>query len=488
MQMNIQILLFIFATLMCVQGYKSFIKEEYNLSLIYILLIGILLRVLSASDPFVHSWDERYHFLVAKNLCDNAFEPQLYVKTLLDYDFKQWGANHIWLHKPPFALWMIALSFKIFGISEFAGRLPSLFCSVACIYLTFQIAMHLLNQQKIALIAAFLHAINGIIIELSAGRDATDHIDTIFFFILELSLYLSLCYSRQNNRILWVSIGILTGIAVLTKWYVGLFILPMFFLANVKENEILKTILKCILLFIIALPLFYSWQVYTMNRFPNEAMWEKAYNFKHFFEAIEGHGHTWWYHIDKARIIWNELIYIIFAWFVSKWFLNPFQKIYYFLGIWVVIPYSIFSMSVTKMTGYVLFTAPAFFIMIGMFIIQKDSWFAKNKYLKYLPIIILLLSIRYSMERVKPFQDRTSLLTEKEQILNYKKQIPNSKTVIFNTKSFIEIMFYTDFVAYEKLPSPIEIETIKKQGYAIAIVRSENIPNYILNDASILKL
>lgn len=461
--------------------------NSYN-SLIYILLVGILLRFLSASDPLVHCWDERYHFLVAKNLCNNWLEPRLYAQTLLDYDYKQWGANHIWLHKPPFALWMIALSFKMFGISEFTGRLPSLLGSIAGIYLTYQIAMLLLNHQKAALISSFLQAINGTVIELSAGRDATDHVDTIFFFILELSLYLSLRYHRQNNRILLVSIGILTGIAVMTKWYVGLFILPMFFLANFDKNKIVETILKCILLFIISLPLFYSWQVYTMSHFAKEAIWEKSYNFKHFFEALEGHGHPWWYHLDKARIIWNECIYIIFAWFSIQWFLNPSQKKYYFLGFWILIPYLIFSMSATKMTGYVLFTAPAFFIITSLFIIQNEAYFLKNKYFKYLPIIIIILSIRYSIERVKPFQNTEKLAIEKQQIMNYNKQLNNPKTVIFNTKNFIEIMFYTDFVAYEKLPSQADIESIRKQGYVIAILKSDNLPNYILNDPHILKL
>ncbi|MEY4934579.1 MAG: hypothetical protein RIS64_938 [Bacteroidota bacterium] len=37
--------------------------------------------------------------------------------------------------------------------------------------------MLLLNQQKVALIAAFLHASNGFIIELSMRRDATNRID-----------------------------------------------------------------------------------------------------------------------------------------------------------------------------------------------------------------------------------------------------------------------------------------------------------------------
>jgi 4-amino-4-deoxy-L-arabinose transferase len=416
-------------------------------------------------------------------------EPQLYAQPLLDYDYKQWGSNHIWLHKPPFALWMIALSFKIGGVSEFTGRVPSFFCSTASIYLTFQIAMLLLNHKKGALIAAFLHAINGTIIELSAGRDATDHVDTIFFFILEWSFYLGLRYAHQKNPLLLISIGILTGIAVLTKWYVGFFVIPMFFISNINKNNLLKIIFKCILLFIISLPLFYSWQVYIAQSFPKEALWEKSYNLKHFFEPLEGHGQAWWYYIDRARIIWNELIYLIFGWFLTQWVKNPFQKKYYFLGIWILIPYTIFSASVTKMTGYVLFTAPAFFIIISLFIIQNEGAFSKNKYLKYLPILILLLSIRYGIERVKPFQIQNieKLRIEKQQIMGYKNQISNPKTVIFNAKNCIEIMFYTDFVAYEKLPSPVEIETIQKEGYSIAVLKNANLPNYILNDKHILK-
>jgi hypothetical protein len=96
--------------------------------------------------------------------------------------------------------------------------------------------------------------------------------------------------------------------------------------------------------------------------------------------------------------------------------------------------------------------------------------------------------MRYSIERVKPFQNRDSLGIEKKQIMDYKKQISNSKTVIFNATHFIEVMFYTDWVAYEKVPSPMEIERIRKQGYEIAIVKRDNLPNYILNDEHILKL
>jgi Dolichyl-phosphate-mannose-protein mannosyltransferase len=267
-----QISLFVFSVILYRLSYKYYASEKYDFSLASILIGGILLRLLMMNDPFLHTWDERYHFLVAKNLLNNPIEPKLYAKALLDYNYRSWASNHIWLHKPPFALWTIAFSFKIFGMSEFAGRLPSLFFSISCVYWTHQIALLLFKNRKIAIIAAFLHSINGLILEIGAGRISTDHIDTTFFFLLECSVYLSLCHYRQNKYSLLIIIGMLTGIAVLTKWYIGLFIIPLFFLSNISKERVWKTIVQTILIAIISIPFFYTWQNYIMSYFPQEAI------------------------------------------------------------------------------------------------------------------------------------------------------------------------------------------------------------------------
>jgi 4-amino-4-deoxy-L-arabinose transferase-like glycosyltransferase len=77
-------------------------------------------------DHFLILWDEQYHALVAKNMLKNPFKPTLYPVELLDYDYRNWSANYIWLHKQPLFLWQIALSLKIFGTTELAVRLPSI--------------------------------------------------------------------------------------------------------------------------------------------------------------------------------------------------------------------------------------------------------------------------------------------------------------------------------------------------------------------------
>ena len=81
-----------------------------------ILLTAFLIRMDAAFMRSLHPWDERFHVLVAKNLLDHPLTPTLYRVPALDYDARDWTANHVWLHKPPGALWLMAGSMGIFGV------------------------------------------------------------------------------------------------------------------------------------------------------------------------------------------------------------------------------------------------------------------------------------------------------------------------------------------------------------------------------------
>src|SRR5687768_11870528 len=103
------ILLFIVAVVL-------FLKGKTGLSLIVLTVGGFVLRLLMTNtDPFIYDWDEQYHALVAKNLADHPGIPKLYSEPLLHPEEMRWDKNHIWLHKPPLFLWLIAMSIKIFG-------------------------------------------------------------------------------------------------------------------------------------------------------------------------------------------------------------------------------------------------------------------------------------------------------------------------------------------------------------------------------------
>ena len=80
-------------------------------------------------SPYLFTWDEVFHGLVAKNLIKHPLTPTLYDKTLFPLGLS-WSGTTIWLHKQPWFLWQMAISIKLFGTNAFAVRLPGLLYTV----------------------------------------------------------------------------------------------------------------------------------------------------------------------------------------------------------------------------------------------------------------------------------------------------------------------------------------------------------------------
>lgn len=135
-------------------SWRNFSRGNTALAITLLMICGFLLRIYTASDFYLHTWDERYHALVAKNMIQKPFKPMLYSNPVLAYDYTNWTGNHIWLHKQPLALWLMGLSMWIFGENEIALRIPSILFTTAGIWLTFHIGKNLLDK-KTGYIAAF---------------------------------------------------------------------------------------------------------------------------------------------------------------------------------------------------------------------------------------------------------------------------------------------------------------------------------------------
>jgi 4-amino-4-deoxy-L-arabinose transferase-like glycosyltransferase len=184
-------------------------------------------------DYYLHPWDEAYHALAAKNLLHNLFIPTLFEHPVFNYDYTDWSANHIWVHKPPLTLWLIMVSLKLFGINEIAVRLPSIILSSIGIFLTYYIAKQFYNE-KVGLLASFFYAINGVLIELATGRNHTDHPEILFVFFVELGIFLSVYYLKHRSWFVISLIGVATGCALLTKWLPGLIIVGFLFILLIE--------------------------------------------------------------------------------------------------------------------------------------------------------------------------------------------------------------------------------------------------------------
>ena len=132
------------------------------------MFAALLIRTDAACQRSLHTWDESYHALVAKNLIQQPWKPTLYRTPVLPYDLQDWTANHVWLHKPPGALWLMAASMALFGVNELALRAPSVLLSTLGVLLTFLIGRALFSE-RVGLLAAGFHAVNGFLVAIAAG-------------------------------------------------------------------------------------------------------------------------------------------------------------------------------------------------------------------------------------------------------------------------------------------------------------------------------
>ena len=474
MNSSLGILMIVACAILCWSSVNYARKGNYTLALAFLVLIGLILRFHVGSDLFLHAWDERYHALVAKNMMNHPLVPTLYDNPLLPYDFKTWSGNHIWLHKQPLPLWGIMTSLSIFGTNEIAVRIPSIILSLLGILTCYHIGKRLFSRE-VGYISAFLFSINGLIIELTSGRIATDHIDVFFLFFIQLAVLFAIRFT-ENKNVWWnILCGISIGLAILSKWLPALIVVPIWLglILHSKKFSFKELFFHGTLLLITVLLIALPWQFYIHAYFPIEANWEASFNRRHLTEVIEEQSRPLFYHFTTMRIAFGEIVYLPLIWFLLKSIKKRWNWKYWSLVCWILIPYLFFTVAATKMLAYPLFTSPAIFIITALYIVFLKRNLPRFRY-KWIPItgIILLigLPIRFSLERVKPLQTIDRSPKWRNDLVELSAQLKDpEKCVVFNVQQSIELMFYSDAVAYDFIPSNEQIESLMKKGYNVYV-------------------
>jgi len=471
---------------------------KLKFSILFLFLGTLMLGFFMANlDPFLILWDEQYHAMVAKNLGTEPFKPMLYKHPFIAYDFKNWTSNHIWLHKQPFFLWQMALSIKLFGNNEIAVRLPSIIMHALTAIMIFRIGKISVNQN-VGFYGALFFAVAYYPLELIAGRYSTDHNDVAFLCYVTASLWAWFEYQRSKKLSYLICIGLFSGIAVLIKWLVGLLVYAVWFISmfatNPKQLSNIKSYLPLLLSFSISLLTFLPWQIFILQQYPLEANYEFGFNTRHFFEPLEGHGGDIWFHIQAFKVIYGSGFFI------------PFIYLLGFIILAVLITYIFYSLAATKMVSFCIIVAPFFFLGMGALFHQAYQLLKlKIQNRTILNVIfsstaILTCVFLLNLQKIQNYHtnwkptdncNRADELAQMKFIETLIQELGNEKYVIFNAdiraQGHIAVMFYTDYVAYNITPSLAEIEKIKRQGYKIAILDRQNLPDYIESNNEIVK-
>ncbi|MGN6366675.1 MAG: ArnT family glycosyltransferase [Phycisphaerae bacterium] len=468
----------ILVVLLAVSGYVAatwmFLRKRPGGSLLLLLGAAFLLRCFSGGADYLHPWDERYHALVAKHLVEHPLVPTLYDPAILPYRAWDWERNHVWLHKPPLALWLIALSIKVFGATPFAVRIPSIVLSTLGIALTWEIGRRLFDG-RIAFLAALFHALSGILMAQSAGWFSTDHTDTIFIFFIELGVYFCVLL-RQKFRWEWALLaGASVGLALLTKWAAAMVVFPVFVGLMWHRRPVWKSVAAGAVMLAVAIVVAAPWQIYIRHAFPNEYRIESSYNWKHLTVPLEDHNGPWYYHFGKAYEFYGVMVYPAMLLAFWLFFRNRLPRGAGAMLLWFSITYFVFTLAATKMGGYVLIAAPAVFLLMALVLAYLQDQADREGMRGWSAAWFLLFTIMAGipiLQRLNLFNRVPRSPAWATALHQVEKQLPaeGSRLVVFHDPHPIETMFDTDVIAYSKLPTPQEVAWLKNQKKDVIVL------------------
>lgn len=442
-------------------------RSSWSGSVLVLIVCALLLRLGTSLDPTLHPWDERYHALVAKHLAETPFTPRLIPNAQLPHDAEDWTNAHIWLHKPPMALWCMAASIKLFAAEPWAVRLPSVLLSALAVGLLALLGRSMVSAT-VGFWTALLFTINGHLIELASGRTSTDHVDAILVVFVLAALFASWNMVEHRSCRWALLAGVLAACAFLTKAWPALLVLPvavsMAWARRLPMSA--KSMGLFALLVLTGIMVAVPWTIYVHSRFPTELAAEQAAMLAHFTEGIEEHARPWYYYLSQLPMMQGELVILAIGW-VAVLALRVHDRVMITLLVWAFIPFIVFSLAVSKMPAYTAIAAPAIHIIIAMAVVR---WWTderlrggKRVALRIAAVGLVVLPLRFSLDRVAPWRQSEARYFIPDTWLH---AAPN--TVVTDCPWPVEMMFHTPVVAaYEHGLSRVQTTELVGKGYEI---------------------
>jgi len=319
-------------------------KVEKNSSLV--LLIGLIAAVVFI--PFIGTcplfdWDEVNFAECAREMIVSG-----------NYSQVQLNFQPFW-EKPPFFIWLQALSMKLFGINEFAARFPNAICSIASFISIFLIGKKF-HSQKFGIIWCLLYAAT----LLPHFYFKSGIIDPWFNLFIFLAIYQSLVFlilkTKKNSWINALLAGLFLGLAVLTKGPAALVVVALTLLAYLIWSKQIKLLLtfSFILFVITTLLVSGSWFLVEWLKGNQQIIVEFIeYQIRLFQTGDAGHEGPFYYHAVVLLFGCFPASIIFIASYNKHQQLNDHQKHFrqvFICLFWVVL--ILFSIVKTKIIHY----------------------------------------------------------------------------------------------------------------------------------------
>jgi len=289
-------------------------------------------------------------------------------------------AGHVWLEKPPLYYWQAMLAYSVLGVSDVAARVPSAIDAtllVVAVYLFFR-RFRRGAEVDAALITASCAGIIGY-----ARAASMDMALTATFAIGMLAWWAW----RESGKKMYLAIFYASmALGMLAKGPVAPFLaaaIIVLFAAVIREwRLILKTAwLPGIALFcVMALPWYVAVQLRNPQFFREFIL---EHNLARFSSNLYHHPEPFWYYVPVILIglvPWTVFVIAAFAQTVRVWWAErkslPAEPDFefqctLFTSLWLIVPVAFFSISQSKLPGYILPAIPAGALLLAQYLHQQ---------------------------------------------------------------------------------------------------------------------
>lgn len=187
-------------------------QQQFGVGLIIVLAVSVFVLFWHLGQTPLTNWDEGIYAEVTRTTHSGG---SWWLPTY---------HGQLFLEKPPLTFWLMNLSFHVFGVNELGVRFWSATAGLLTALLVTMWTWQMTKKPLVATLAG-LFFVTGRFLFFHSFR--TGDTDSLLVLFLTLALY-SYWQAKTNDRWWWL-VGVGTGLAVMTKSFVGL--LPLLIVA-----------------------------------------------------------------------------------------------------------------------------------------------------------------------------------------------------------------------------------------------------------------
>ncbi len=349
--------------------------------LLFIIPLSAFFLLYNLGKGSIASWDDAIYAGVAKEI---YLSGQWLLLTL---------GGESWYDKPPLAMWVTVLFYKLFGVNEFSARLFSALAGIGTVLVTYLLGRRLFSRW-VGFIGALVLLSSSHFIQFS--RRGMLDIPLTFFMTLAFYFF---WLGYEKNRYLIFS-GIAIGLAVMTKGFAAFLIFPVIWAYCLWAGEFdILTRSSYWIGVMIAVAIALPWHLYEITF--HRTMFMQAVVMKHLFvrttTALDGHTGNYYYYI---RTLVNKYHPWILVGIVSApYFL--FKSIkerageFIYLTVWMFFVFGVATAIQTKLAWYILPVYPALSLSVG-YLVAKLFNEKQNNFIRLMFVAIMVLHVMYS--------------------------------------------------------------------------------------------